>query len=173
MSRLINISGQRFGRLLVRRRAVAKAGSRTSWACRCDCGEETVVQGNHLTGGKIRSCGCLAREAAALRGKALLTIHGHAVRRKESPEYRSWSSMRKRCSQSSNASYTRYGGKGIKVCARWDAFEDFLADMGTKPTPKHTIDRRDSDGNYEPGNCRWATSKEQSANRRKPNRKAA
>ncbi len=92
--------------------------------------------------------------------------HGQTVNYKPTPEYRTWQAMRYRCNVPTNDRYRWYGARGIRVCERWDNnFAAFLADMGKKPTPKHTLDRIDGDGNYEPGNCRWATPKEQAANK--------
>jgi hypothetical protein len=96
-------------------------------------------------------------------------LHGHSLmgpNRKGSPEYRAWLGMRGRCTNEKLVSWKYYGARGIRVCKRWDSFECFLADMGTKPTPRHSLDRINNDGNYEPGNCRWATPSQQSRNRR-------
>lgn len=92
------------------------------------------------------------------------TKHGEAYKGQESAEYRSWRAMKNRCTNPNNAAYPRYGGRGIAVCARWDSFENFLFDMGRRPSPKHSIDRINNDGDYEPGNCRWATSSQQNSN---------
>ena len=111
-----------------------------------------------LRGGVSLSCGCLQREIA--------TTHGESRVGAYTPEYNAWSSMRRRCAARSGDKFRRYGARGITVCDRWrESFENFLADMGRKPTPKHSIDRVDNDGNYEPSNCRWATAKEQQRNR--------
>lgn len=92
--------------------------------------------------------------------------HGHTRSRAKSPEFRSWCAMRARCTNPKNDRYARYGGRGVRVCQRWlDSFEAFLADVGPRPSPRHTLDRKNGDGDYEPGNCRWATSEEQAANR--------
>lgn len=92
--------------------------------------------------------------------------HGHATRAKTSPEYRAWCHLKERCLTSTNSRYADYGGRGIKVCARWLVFENFLEDMGLKPTVKHSIDRINNDGDYTPENCRWATNLEQNLNKR-------
>jgi hypothetical protein len=97
--------------------------------------------------------------------------HGAARTNGETPEYRSWRAMRDRCNCESHSEYKRYGARGIRVCERWNDFTLFLADMGPKPTARHSIDRIDPDGNYEPSNCRWATAIEQARNKRNSKRK--
>lgn len=122
------------------------------WVYRCACGTEKVAAGSDLARGKVLSCGCLVAQRTALRN----TKHGLS----RSPVYKIWSAMRQRCRSSK-----WYVPKGIKVCPRWlDSFEAFYEDMGPRPSPRHSIDRIDNAGHYEPGNCRWATDHEQMAN---------
>lgn len=157
MSKLIDLSGQRFGRLVAL--DYERAGRRTYWRCMCDCGTEHRVETNNLRRGKSRSCGCLGAELSSERNS---THH-----RSGTQLYRVWASMKRRCNVPTCNSYPDYGGRGISVCDRWaNSFEAFLADMGEAPTANHSIDRIDVNGNYEPGNCRWATNKQQSRNRR-------
>ena len=147
--------GDRFGRLLVVGRK--DGGRRVLWICRCDCGGEACSLGQNLRAGKTTSCGCRQREVAG----NLTKTHGASSGR----EFSSWMSMRQRCTKQTCKQWKHYGGRGISICARWSSFENFLADMGPRP-PGTTLDRVNNDGNYEPGNCRWATHTEQQRNRR-------
>ena len=156
--------GNRFGRLVVVYRD-GRSGNDAAWQCRCDCGKTRRVRADHLSSGATTSCGCY-RRANLL---SMVTKHARAG----TPEYRAWKGMKTRCTNDREKGWKNYGGRGIRVCDRWlNSFEAFLADVGPRPSPQHSIDRfPDNDGNYEPGNVRWATRKQQSENRRKPSRK--
>lgn len=161
MGKTIDITGQTFGRWTVLSHVGRSSRSRQSlWRCRCDCGVERVVTGPSLRAGKSRSCGCLQRETTAKRQ----TKHGHDTRSNQSPIYRIWNSMRQRCSNPNVDGYEYYGGRGVKVCERWNSFENFLSDMGERPEGM-SLDRIDPDGDYTPDNCRWVGFREQVRNR--------
>ena len=149
------LSGQKFGRLTILHREANSRHGKTRWLCRCDCGTQKIVLAATLLRGESRSCGCLLKRGAVKHGMS------------GTPTYRIWKAMRVRCHNPRQASYPRYGGRGITVCQRWNDFANFLADMGERP-PGCSIDRINNDGNYEPGNCRWASPQTQADNSRRP-----
>src|SRR6267142_1209596 len=156
MTKPLSLTGLTFNRLTVIGRAANDARGQSRWVCRCQCGNELIILGRALRRSLTTSCGCWRREI----NRELHTKHGEAGRSKE---YRAWRGMIWRC----EASYPNYGGRGIKVCAEWrHDFPAFLAHAGRAPSSLHSVDRIDNDGDYAPGNIRWATRKEQRANQR-------
>lgn len=163
--RAIDISGQRFGRLVVLERAPRRGrkNRRAIWVCQCDCGKRCESGADALRSGHTSSCGCLSVDTA----KATHTRHGHASERTRSREYQAWSNMRARCSGGQPICWKNYGGRGISVCAEWDeSFEAFMSHVGRSPGRGYELDRIDNDKGYQPGNVRWVTKSENNRNRR-------
>lgn len=156
----IDLSGKTFGRL----RAVefVRKDGLTYWLCQCDCGKQKEVHYSALVSGKTKSCGCLNSD--------IVTARNHKHGKADTPEYATWLRMIRRCTISSTPGYENYGGRGISVHPRWMSFDNFYADMGDKPAREYSIDRIDNNGNYEPGNCRWATPSQQCRNTRRNRR---
>jgi len=156
---LRDLAGQRFGFLVALRLGEKQRKTNGAWwLCRCDCGCEKHLSGKDLVDGKIMSCGCQQRTLTFLAGPGTHGMRG-------SRTYRIWQAMLTRCRNPNVSCAKDYSGRGISVCERWHEFENFLADMGEAPK-KHSIDRINNDGNYEPGNCRWATRHQQASNTR-------
>lgn len=157
--------GQRFNGIEVISEAGRTKSSKRTWNCRCHCGAEFEAVGGNLISGGTKSCGCLRRAASAQRARERNTSHGHATG-KVSRTYQSWHAAKARCDTPSGKDWHRYGGRGITMCERWrTSFANFLADMGERPEGR-SLDRfPNPDGNYEPGNCRWATPLEQAVNK--------
>lgn len=154
--------GTRYGRLVIQSFLGRDNSGDPCVGSMCDCGKLHVGRLPHLRSGKIASCGCLHSEMSAARRFK----HGH-TKGKRSPEYNAWEHMIERCYDPKWREYFNYGGRGITVCERWkNSFVNFLADMGLRPSANHSIDRIENAGNYEIGNCRWATRLEQNNNKR-------
>lgn len=151
--RILNLTGQRFGRLIVIKFDSVSKLSQAKWVCRCDCGKEKVMWGGSLTSGKVVSCGCYRNSLHKTHGKSY------------SPEYRAWAGMIARCTNPKAPKYPNYGERGIIVCDKWlHSFESFYADIGDRPSKDYSLERLNVDGNYEPSNCIWATRREQQRN---------
>lgn len=157
-----DLSGSRYGRLLVMKRVTNSPAGKTRWQCVCDCGEQVEVVGSNLRRGTTTSCGCAQREAVG----SLSKTHGMSTH----PLYKVWLGQRNRCRNPNSHKWSAYGGRGIRFAEVWDDFSVWLEYVLALPfygDPKRSLDRIDNDGNYEPGNLRWATASEQASNRRK------
>lgn len=160
----IDMTGLRYGKLTtVECLGPISKGKVIYWRFKCDCGATVKAQGSTVRNGYRKCCGCTI-ENAGISHAELNTPAKIAV-------YRAWSSARQRCANPNDLDYWNYGGRGIKVCERWNIFECFQADMGPKPEPydNYTLERKNYDGHYEPSNCKWATHAEQRANQRPRN----
>lgn len=163
--RRLNLIGQKFERLIVSKSCGIDSRGNHTWECVCGCGKTTVATATSLIQGKKKSCGCYTRDMTIARN----LVHGFA----KTPEYTAWCHMRRRCLPAYNRHYD-YFDRGIRVCPEWDdlktgflTFLEYLTTtIGLRPSSKHSLDRIDNDGSYEPGNVRWATAKEQNANQR-------
>lgn len=152
-----NLVGMTFGRLTVVSKAESNKHGAAMWRCACSCGREHLAMGSLLRRGEVKSCGCLKGSSPA---------YNRTHNMSDTPLFRVWATMRNRCKNPKVKGYESYGGRGIKVCERWESFENFMADMGPRPSEAHSIDRINVDGDYEPRNCRWATITDQMSNKR-------
>lgn len=159
MAKTIDLIGLKFNRLLVLERNGSTKNHKAIWLCLCDCGNKKSIASTSLIRGLSQSCGCVK----SVRIGNLNRTHGYS---KKIPEYTAWCGMKQRCYNPNYRMYNRYGGRGIKVCDEWlNDFEAFFKYIGKKPSANHSLDRfPNQDGNYEPGNIRWATQYEQLSN---------
>jgi hypothetical protein len=155
-----DVIGKTFGRLMARWPA-GKGKGGVSWLCSCECGKLTVVTISRLLNGTTKSCGCLATESK----KSRCVIHGQDRAGLRTPEYAAYTQAKNRCENSAGPKYDYYGGRGIRF--KFQSFGEFFAELGKRPANNYSLDRKNNDGHYEPGNVRWATKKEQANNRRK------
>lgn len=153
-----DLTGRTFGKLTVVSRSYDSSNRITSYQCRCSCGSVIVVRHGNLQNGHTKSCGCILKDKSTTI--CLPTNRNHEL-------HCVWRAMLRRCSNPNTKGYKNYGGRGIHVSDEWHTFENFLSDMGERPTRKHTIERKNNDGNYERGNCVWATRKDQANNSRR------
>jgi hypothetical protein len=165
MSLKIDLTGNKYGQLLVIKQVGLTKCKRALWQCLCDCGNLSKVISHSLTSGHTKSCGCNRYAFPGYNRQK----HGHAKLDCRQPEFNTWMNIKARCYNKNNSHYKYYGGKGVIVCDRWlgdNGYENFYADMGPRPSKKHSIDRYpDVNGNYDPNNTRWATTKQQNRNK--------
>jgi len=162
-----DLTGRRFSRLVALRCIEVRYEIGAIWECACDCGGKAEVRSAALRSQHTRSCGCLQREAAAVLACNALTVHGEAQSNQQTVEYKTWSGIKRRCFNKNDKTYQYYGARGITMCDEWvDNFEAFVAHVGRRPSPGHSIDRIDNYKGYEPGNVRWATREVQVKNKR-------
>jgi hypothetical protein len=166
----IDLTGQRFGKLVVIERLFERNGYLSAiWVCKCDCGNTSRVLMHNLRSGKTKSCGCAMKAFSESffenRGKGGLSRKTHGLT--FSREYRIWNGIKTRCYNEKREKYASYGGRGIVMSEEWrESFETFYKDMGPRPSPEHTVERRDNNAGYCKENCYWATREEQNRNKR-------
>ena len=159
MTRLIDLNGRVFGRLRVTSRAENKPGKNARWNCECRCGGSKIVESYHLLNSHTTSCGCIKRE----QNLSMFVTHGMS----KTPEYKIWQGIKKRCYDENSTKFPIYGGRGIRMSDEWlGSFEVFFADMGPRPSDRHSVERLDNNSGYSAANCVWATNADQSRNRR-------
>jgi hypothetical protein len=165
-----DLSETRFGRLVAKRFLYLNNRRKAVWLCKCDCGNEKPVVSGSLVSGRISSCGCRRAETARAQAEVMRSLPwaGYKTHGKSgTPEHKIWCQMKQRCLNHNDQKYADYGGRGITVCDRWvSSFENFISDMGQRPSMFHSIERERNDDGYGPDNCKWALPEEQGRNKR-------